>query len=150
MNLDQIEEVSIDHLGRLGRRLAILHQWFALSVEIRTPGFSGFIQRGIREDVVEEDLFRDFLGPRKFLSGLEGQRDVLHQEISAEASEILGRHPRNKKLSCLHSFLSKRFASPFDEGPDLASVLPRRLQGGFQILPKAGKDRRRQQADRTK
>ena len=78
MHVDDFEELTVDGLGRLGRRLAILHQRPALFQKLRPPAFPRLIERSIREDFIEKNLLRQLLGPWEFRPRLHGEIEILY------------------------------------------------------------------------
>ena len=96
-NLELREDCRIEPLGRLGRRLALLYQRQAQLEKLLTPGIARFIDVGVRQHIVEENVLRDANAPGQLLAAPVGQIDVLEQKVGVKGAQIVVRHVGDEK-----------------------------------------------------
>ena len=67
MDVDELKELAVDCLGSLSGGVGIFDDYGAFGVKILSPRLADFIERGVGEDVIEEDLFGEIFGPWELL-----------------------------------------------------------------------------------
>jgi hypothetical protein len=79
-------------VGGLGRRLAPLGDRQTKVVELASPGVALFVQIGVREHIVQEDVVRDVLAPRHLAPGPVREFDVGNEKIGLQGGEVAVGH----------------------------------------------------------
>ena len=88
VDVDQLEELSVEGLGRFAGRAGVLHQIPGQCQQLGTPWIPGFIKHRIGQHIIQEDGLGHCCRPRKLLPGAQGQIQVLQKELVAEIPAI--------------------------------------------------------------
>ena len=97
VNVDQLEELSVESLGRFAGRMSVLHQVSRQGQQLGAPGVPGFVENRVRQYVIQKHGLGHLGGPGKFLSGPEGQIEILQQELVAEIRSVALGHVFSQK-----------------------------------------------------
>ena len=94
----ELEEFLVQALRCLGGRLAIRDQRRGEVVKFPPPRVARFINRGVGQNVVEENLLRHAFAPRRPGERLVSQRKILFEVRGGKCGEIPRRHVLDHEL----------------------------------------------------
>ena len=115
VGVDELEELLVEDLGGLGGGGGVLDQRRGFREEIGAPGVARFVEDGVGEDVVEKDVFGHLLGPGEGFAGLQGEVEVLGEELGAEGFLVVLGHVLDEKTGGLFAEGTVFFLGSGDE-----------------------------------
>ena len=97
VNVDQLEELTIQGLGRFAGRMSVLHKVPRQGQQLGAPWVTRFVENRVRQNVIQKHRLGHLGGPGEFLSGPEGQIKILQQELVAEIRSVALGHVFGQK-----------------------------------------------------
>ena len=82
MDIDQVEELTVERLHCLGWGGGLGHQFAAFLIKFRPPTLSRLVEACVRQDVVEKQLLRQLSTPRELRARLHRQVEIFREELA--------------------------------------------------------------------
>ena len=98
LDVDLREELLVEGVGGFGGGFGAHDERGSDVADLAAAVVAAFVEGGVGEDIVEEDVFGDVSGPWGDGHGGVGIGDVAEEEVGLEGGEVRGRHVVDEEL----------------------------------------------------
>ena len=139
VDVDEVKDLAVERLRRLGGGRCLGHDVAAFLVKVRPPTLARLVEAGVRQHIVEKQLLGQPGAPRELLARLHRQVEVLGEKLAIERREVARRHALDEELGGTLAKVAVCFFGCGNECLELGAIVTGLGQGGIERLARLAK-----------